>query len=160
MNCCRIDDVGVESDVRRYLTFHLANETYCISLHQVREIRVYTHITSLPNHRDHDLGAMYLHGSFVAIVDLRIRLGMAQLGIDEPSIVVIVNTRGCTYGLRADAVSEIIAVSSDDIRPVPSAGACDRQRFSSGLARVQDKIIILLDLDRIVDIGTTTAEAA
>lgn len=153
-------DAGSKGNVSQYLTFQLAGETYSVPLHQVQEIRTYTPTTRIPNAPDYVLGVINLRGSIIAMLDLRTRLNMPPISEDEQTIVVVVNILDRTFGLRADSVSDVISISADSVHPAPKVTSDDRQRFIAGLAQAQDKVLILLDLDQVVDTDAVMPVAA
>jgi purine-binding chemotaxis protein CheW len=148
------------ASVSQYLTFQLASETYGVPLHQVQEIRTYTPTTRMPNAPDYVLGVVNLRGSIIAMVDLRTRLNMPAMGEDEQTIVVVANIRNQTCGLRADAVSDVVSIPADQIQDAPKVTAADQQAFIAGLAQVQDRVFILLDLERVIDTDEVMSLAA
>ena len=94
------------------------------------------------------------------MVDLRTRLNMPAMGEDEQTIVVVVNIRNQTCGLRADAVSDVVSIPADQIQDAPKVTAADQQAFIAGLAQVQDRVFILLDLERVIDTDEVMSLAA
>jgi purine-binding chemotaxis protein CheW len=149
-----------KSSTSQYLTFQLAGETYSVPLYQVQEIRTYSPTTRIPNTPHYVIGVVNLRGAIIAMIDLRARLNMESISEDEQTIVVVVNVRGQTYGLRADSVSDVIEVASNQVQEAPKVTSDDQQRFIAGLAQVQERVLILLDLDRVVGTEAELAMAA
>jgi purine-binding chemotaxis protein CheW len=141
--------------VDQYLTFLLAGEEYGVNILRVQEIRGWDAVTPIPNTPPHLLGVMNLRGAIVPIVDLRRRLGMAQVEFGKTTVVIVLKiySQGGekTMGFVVDAVSEVYNVSGDALKPPPDFGALVGTEFIQGLATMEGKTLILLDIDHLVD---------
>ena len=164
MKTSQIDTRGADSGERgassQYLTFELGPETYAVPLLQVQEIRQYTPATRIPNAPSYVIGVINLRGAIIAVVDLRPRLGLPALNDEEQSIVVVANVGEKTYGLRADSVSDVTEIAHSLLQPPPVVATDAQQRFLSALAQVHDRVLILLDLSKIVDVEAIDRLAA
>lgn len=145
--------VGDNSGQGQFLTFRLATEEYGIDILSVQEIKGWSGATPLPESPPYLLGVINLRGSVVPIVDLRKRFGLAQADFG-PTTVVIVARVDAPDGTRiagfvVDAVCEVYTVGEADRRPIPEA-VTGQQEFVQGLATVEDKMIILLDIERLL----------
>lgn len=132
---------------QQFITFTLDAQEYGVDIMAVREIKGWTDTTTIPNAPRHVRGVINLRGIIVPIFDLRARFGM---GMTEPSrmhVVIIVNTGGRTVGLLVDAVSDIITIGSDEIRPVPDMGVAGDDRFLDGLVALGERMVTLVSLD-------------
>lgn len=147
----------------QYLTFRLAGEEYGVDILSVQEIKGWSGATSLPELPPYLLGVINLRGSVVPIVDLRIRFGFAQGEFGSTTVVIVARVDGpggaCIAGFVVDAVCEVYTVGADDRRPVPETVA-GRQEFVQGLATVEDKMIILLDIERLLSQTSHSAAIA
>jgi len=141
----------------QYLTFILAGEEYGIEILKVREIRGWEAPTMLPNTSDYVLGVINLRGTVVPIVDLRRRFGMEHKEFDKTTVVVVVKVRtedkDRIIGLVVDAVSDVYDVDEDTVRPAPDLGVAIDTEYVRGLATLQDKMIIILDIDHLISSG-------
>jgi purine-binding chemotaxis protein CheW len=141
--------------VDQYLTFLLAGEEYGVNILRVQEIRGWDAVTPIPNTPSYLLGVMNLRGAIVPIVDLRRRLGMEQVEFGKTTVVIVLKTysRGGekTMGFVVDAVSEVYNVSGEALKPPPDFGAMVGTEFVQGLATMEGKTLILLDIDHLVD---------
>ena len=137
----------------QYLTFRLANEEYGVDILSVQEIRGWNGATSLPESPPYLLGVINLRGSVVPIVDLRKRFDMAQAEFGPTTVCIVVRVDAPDgtriSGFVVDAVCEVYTVGDAERRPIPDAVA-GRQEFVQGLATVDDKMIILLDIERLL----------
>jgi purine-binding chemotaxis protein CheW len=134
----------------QFLTFLLADEEYGIDILRVQEIKGHSAITPIPNAPVHIRGVMNLRGSVVPIVDLRSRFGMPVAEITRFTVFVIVNLGRRAVGLLVDAVSDVLDVPGENMQPTPELGAVDTS-FMCGMARNGDRLILLLDIDRLME---------
>jgi len=131
----------------QYVTFLVGEKTFGIVIVMVREIKQWTPTTSLPNQKPYMRGVLNLRGTIVPVHDLRARFGGALTEATENHVVVIAYVKDQTIGILVDAVSDIITVSSDDIRSVPSTGSHDHDSCISGLVNNEHEMVALLDLE-------------
>jgi purine-binding chemotaxis protein CheW len=146
------------SGAEQFLTFVLGGEEYGVTILQVQGIQGWDRCTPIPNTPDYILGVINLRGAIVPIVDLRRRFGMpgAEFGPTTVVIVVKVQTNERserTLGLVVDAVSEVCNVNAAERQPAPDFGASIKTDFVKGLATVDKRMVILLDIDRLVSDG-------
>jgi purine-binding chemotaxis protein CheW len=93
---------------------------------------------------------MNLRGAIIPVVDLRCKLGMAASEYTPFTVIVVVKVGTRTMGLVVDAVSDVLNIPSTSLQPTPDFGAQVDAAFISGLARAGDKLVVLLDLDRVL----------
>jgi purine-binding chemotaxis protein CheW len=156
------------STASQYLTFDLAGETFAIPILAVQEIRGWEPISRTPRAPDYVLGVMNLRGAVVPILDLRIRLGMPAGERTATSVVIVVHVdtaaaAAVTIGCLVDAVSDVVSVEAQSTRPTPSACGGLDAHFLSGMATIDQQLVMLLDLNRLVETsvgGNAVAAAA
>ena len=111
----------------------------------------------LPNTLDYVLGVINLRGTVVPIIDLRRRFALDQAQFDQTTVVVVVKVTGAdkerTVGIVVDAVSEVYNVHDEQIRPAPDLGGAISTEFVKGLATLDEKMLILLDIDKLITAG-------
>lgn len=139
-----------QQEARQILTFLLNEQNYGLELIKVQEIRGFTQITPIPNMPSHIKGVMNLRGSVLPVVDLRIKFGMESTAYTKFTVIVIAHSRGKSVGLVVDAVSDVLSASSDKIQPPPDFGDHTDSRFVQGLINSGEKLVVLLDLDRLL----------
>src|SRR5579872_1243320 len=137
-------------DAGQFLTFSLGHEEYGIELLKVQEIKGYSAITPIPNTPAHIKGVMNLRGAVIPIVDLRIRFGMEAIEYTQFHVIIVINVGAKVIGLLVDAVSDVLNVGAEDMRPAPDFGAQADTRFISGMASAGDKVAVLLDTDTLL----------
>jgi purine-binding chemotaxis protein CheW len=142
--------VGFASDTRQYLTFALGDEEYGVEILKVQEIRGYAPITPIPNTPTHVMGVMNLRGAIVPVVDLRRTLSMAATEYTPFTVIVVVTVGPRVMGMIVDAVSDVLDIAVPDIQATPDFGTQVDARFIQGMARTAGKLVILLDIDRVL----------
>lgn len=157
LSAINVNDSDLESsEENQYLTFTLAQEMFAISIQNIREIMEYGELTTVPMMPDFVRGVINLRGSVVPVIDLSARFGRGQSQINSRSCVVIleVGNEGAEQeiGVIVDAVSEVREISASEIEPAPSFGTRVRADFISGMGKVDERFVIVLDVQRVVDI--------
>ena len=158
MELLQTDDVlDSGAEVNQYLTFMLDSEEYGVDILKVQEIRGWEEATKIPNSRDFMLGVINLRGSVVPIVDLRKRFELSDTEFSKVTVMILVkvthNDNQRTIGMVVDSVSDVYTVAEKDLNPAPDIGGAIGSNFVKGLATVDDKMIILLDIDRLTNVG-------
>lgn len=138
-----------EAQTRQFLTFLLAGEEYAIPILRVQEIRGRTSVTPIPNTPHDLLGVVNLRGDIVPVLDLRRTFGLPAPDDDGKSVTVMIMLGDRVLGLEVDAVSDVIDLAEGDTSPMPELAA-DRRTFLTGMARRDERLVHLLDVDRIV----------
>lgn len=154
---------SINSDTE-YLTFLLDGEEFGINILCVQEIRVWSPVTEIPNTPDYLKGVINLRGVIVPIVDLKERFGKAASDYSATTVVIVmradIDAKSIVVGVVVDAVSEVYKLDDKDIRESPNFGSGVDSRFIQGMATVEDKIIILLDSERLMDVEELFKAAA
>ncbi|MEM9742374.1 MAG: chemotaxis protein CheW [Pseudomonadota bacterium] len=146
----------VDDDAKaQYLTFRLGEEEYAINILSVREIKSWGPVTPLPQSPPYMLGVINLRGAIVPVVDLRRRFGLPDLEVCPTTTVVIVSAEGETsngkvVGLVVDHVSEVYHLADDQIQHSADISSEIDSTFIHGLAKTDERLVILLNLDRVV----------
>ena len=137
-----------------HLTFKLGEETYGIEILKVQEIIGIMAITHVPRTPDFVRGVLNLRGKVIAVIDLRLKFAMAPQEDTERTCVVVVQVLNAdqvvTMGIIVDEVSEVLEVSAAQIEPPPSFGAAVDTDFILGMGKVGDRLVILLDVQRVL----------
>ena len=142
-------DPGIAAEVAQYVTFAVGDQSFGIDIMSVCEIRQWVLATPLPHQPKWNRGVLNLRGTIVPVHDLRARLG-GELTEPTPShVVVIASIRGQSVGILVDAVSDILTVRAEQIRPLPPNVSDADESTISGLVSAGDSMVALLDLDRL-----------
>ena len=137
---------------QQLVVFGLGKEEFGIDISRVREIVLIQNITSIPQAADFVEGIVNLRGQIVPIVDLCKRFRVANAAVTDESArrIIVVNIAGQNIGILVDGVSEILRIADESMEPTPPlvAGGIGSD-FITGVAKVEGRLIIVLDLDRI-----------
>jgi purine-binding chemotaxis protein CheW len=142
--------ISSKSIMSKALAFRLGQEEYGIDILKVQEIRGYVAVTRIANAPDFIKGVINLRGLIVPIVDLRIRFDLGMPTYDEFTIVIVLTIMTRTIGIVVDAVSDVITLSPEQIMAAPQMSAAVNTNYLSGLATIDDRLIILFDIDRLM----------
>jgi len=147
-------DEADAAGLAQYLTFLCAGEEYGVEILCVQEIKGWEGVTRVPYTPPYLLGVMNLRGVIVPVIDLRKRFGLAPRATDSSTVVIVVRVHTAhgekTAGIVVDAVSEVYSVAPDNIRPTPDLGASPDGACVRGLATVDGKMVMLLDIDHMI----------
>ncbi|WP_456447463.1 chemotaxis protein CheW [Thiolapillus sp.] len=148
-------DMQPEQGTDQYLTFCLAGEEYGINILKVQEIRGWSEVTPMPNTPDSILGVINLRGTVVPIIELRSHFGLPTTRRGPTTVIIVVKAGDNdgvqrTVGMVVDAVSEVHNIMNTDIQPAPQIGDAAERPAVAGLATMQERMIILLDVDELM----------
>ncbi|MDD2883430.1 MAG: chemotaxis protein CheW [Dechloromonas sp.] len=139
-----------ESVTSEYLTFTLGSEEYAIDILKVQEIRGYEPPTLIANAPPFIKGVINLRGIIVPIVDLRIKFQLGKVEYTPFTVVIILNVAGRVIGVVVDSVSDVISLSSGQIRAAPDFSGTFDTKYIVGLASVEARMLIITDIERLM----------
>jgi purine-binding chemotaxis protein CheW len=143
-----------DADQDQYLTFFMAGEEYGIDILSVQEIRGCDNTTCIPNSPNYIQGVLNLRGTIVPIVDLRLRFGLERLEFGDITVVIVVKAQlddgEKIIGMIVDAVSDVYSVDRHETTKAPDIGAAQNREYLKGLVNVGEKMIVLLDLKKVL----------
>ena len=154
---------------RQVLTFVLGTETYGVDILRVQEIRGWSAVTKIPHAPAHVLGVLNLRGSIVPIVDLRRRFDLERAEYTAVTVIIVLSVLSGAgrrdFGVVVDGVSDVVDVNESDVRPPPELGSRAATEFIRGLVPVSERMVVLLDIDRLIgsdlaSVGAAAGEAA
>ncbi|CUS31488.1 chemotaxis protein CheW [Candidatus Nitrospira nitrificans] len=151
--------IGLAADENQFLTFQLGSELYGVDILRVQEIKGYTAVTKIPNTPPHIKGVLNLRGTIVPIVELRTKFGMPTIDYTMFTVIVVVVVKEKIMGLVVDSVSDVLNIDKKDIQTPPQFGAKVDVSFLNGIGKSGDKLVALLDMDRLLSDGEITEEA-
>lgn len=142
--------IGLTTDGNQFLTFNLGEELYGVDILRVQEIKGYTAVTKIPNTPSHIKGVLNLRGTIVPIIELRTKFNMPTIDYTAFTVIIVVVVRDKVMGLVVDAVSDVLNIDKKDIQPPPQFGAKVDVSFLNGIGKSNDKLVALLDMDRLL----------
>lgn len=134
----------------QFLTFTLAGEEYGIVAFKVQEIKGWEKVTPIPNSPAYVRGVLNLRGLIVPIIDLRLRFNLPEIDYTPVTAIVVVNVGGRLAGLVVDSVSDVIDVSARQRCAAPEFEGQANRPFIQGLAQVDNKLLIVIDIDKML----------
>ena len=141
----------VDNPIIQLVGFRLDNEDYAIAITKIQEIILMKPITRIPQVPDFIEGLINLRGSVIPIVNLRKRFGLPARAVDDETRTVVVNIHDKTVGCIVDAVTQVMRINRDQIQPPPLSVLAVAHQYIAGLARLEDRLLIILDIDRLFD---------
>lgn len=139
------------SGTLQLVSFRLGQEEYGVEITKVQEIILMGEITKVPQTPEYIKGLINLRSSVIPIVDLRLRFGLPPQDTTDETRIMVVNVRGKTIGIIVDAVSEVLRINKDQIAPPPPTVAGLGREYLTGLVKLDKRLLILLDIERILD---------
>jgi len=150
-------------NAEQFLTFMLNGEEYGVDILRVQEIKGWESATEIPNTPPYIRGVINLRGTIVPVIDLRRRFELEAIEYTSTTVIIVLRIRAGeaekTMGFIVDAVSDVYNVTQDQMKPAPEFGGQVRTDYVKGLATVDDKMVILLDIDQLVGTDTAFGEA-
>lgn len=160
MNVVEQQSSGVESGrgaTREYLSFALGQEEYAVEILRVQEIRRMCPLTPLPHAPAKVCGVMNLRGAVVPVIDMRAALGLPGEEYGKFTVIIVLSVGRRTIGFVVDRVSDVLSISQSDIERAPELGGHIDASMIAGIARAQDRFVVLLDADRASGLGEEIA---
>lgn len=155
--------LDADADNSEFLTFALGEEEYGVDILKVQEIRGYDAVTRLPDAPDYIKGVINLRGTIVPVIDMRLKFRLANADYTAVTVMIVLNVSDRIVGIVVDSVSDVIRLGGDQIRPVPELGATIDRQFLTGIGTLDERMLILLDIERLMtstEMGLVAAEAA
>ncbi len=144
------------------VSFRLGKEEYGLEITKIREIILMGEITRIPQTPEYVKGLINLRGTVIPVIDLRIRFGLPEAELTHESRTVVLNVADKVIGIIVDGVSEVLRISPGQIAPPPPTVAGLGREYLTGLVKLDDRLLILLDVDKIFgqeEIATLDAAA-
>jgi purine-binding chemotaxis protein CheW len=140
-----------DNPVLQFVGFRLDAEEYAIAITKIQEIILMKPITRIPQVPSFIEGLINLRGAVIPIVNLRERFGLPRRDVDDETRTIVVNVHDKTIGCIVDAVTQVMRISSDVIQPPPLSVRSLSQQYISGLAKLDDRLLIILDIETLFD---------
>jgi len=134
----------------KYLTFVLCGEEYGIEILKVREIIGIMNITPVPQTPNYVKGVINLRGKVIPVVDLRLKFGFQEVEHTKETCIIVVEVKNKLTGILVDTVSEVLDVRGEELEASPDFGNGIDTEIFLGMAKIKDKVKILLDIDKVL----------
>ncbi len=147
---------GPQAALLQLVSFHLGGEEYGLEILRVQEIIRMMNLTRVPNSPEFVEGVINLRGKVIPVIGLRKRFGLEPRPHDKQSRIVVVEVSGAVIGFVVDSVSEVLRIPADTVEPPPRLAKTERE-FVSGVGKLENRLLLLLDVNRLM---TETEQAA
>jgi len=144
------DASAAPTSIREFLAFKLGSEEYGIDILRVQEIRSYEKPTRIANAPEFIKGVVNLRGVIVPIIDMRLKFNLVQAHYDHFTVVIVLNIGQRVMGMVVDAVSDVITLAPEQLRPVPEFGAGMASEHLLAIGAVDDRMLILVDIEKLM----------
>jgi purine-binding chemotaxis protein CheW len=132
------------------VSFRLAEEEYGIEITKIREIILMGEITQVPQTPHYVKGLINLRSTVIPVIDLRSRFGGPEGELTDESRIMVLHVGTKTIGIVVDAVSEVLRVTQNQIAPPPPTVAGLGQEYLTGLVKIEERLLIMLDIDKLL----------
>jgi len=136
---------------QQFVVFELNGESYGVDIGRVQEIDRMQKITTVPEVPPYVEGIINLRGKITPIVNLRARLGLPAAAETAQSRIVVVMSGDAWVGLVVDGVSQVLRIPAEAVEPPPAMVCLQQTGFLRGVAKLQDRLVMVLDLDQLVE---------
>jgi purine-binding chemotaxis protein CheW len=143
-------DSALEEGGSEFLTFRLGAEEYGIDILRVNEIRGWEVPTAIAGTPEFIKGVINLRGTIVPIIDMRLKFRLASAVYNDFTVMIILRLARRVVGIVVDAVSDVLTLAPQQIRPAPDFGTALDTRFITGLGTVDERMLILVDIERLL----------
>ncbi|WP_156873826.1 chemotaxis protein CheW [Perlucidibaca piscinae] len=151
MEALNVQENGKPRTGQEFLTFALGNEEYGIDILKVQEIRGYEKVTQIVNAPGFIKGVINLRGTIVPIIDLRLKFKLGSAEYTPFTVVIILNLSSRVVGVVVDSVSDVIQLDPEEIREAPPLNGSEVDtRFIRGLATLNERMVILMDIETLM----------
>ncbi len=159
------ESVALTERAGKYLTFQLKGEVYGLEILKVQEIIGLMKVTRVPRAPEFVRGVINLRGKVIPVVDLRLKFGLEATADTEKTCIIVVQVAQpaggkVTMGIIVDEVSEVLNIAGDQIEPAPEFGAAVDTAFILGMGKVAQKVVMLLDVDKVLSSSQVAAVGA
>ena len=139
-----------EDELLQLVTFSIGEEEFGVNILKVQEIIRTMEITKVPRAPEFVEGVINLRGKVIPIIDLRRRFGLAPKGHDKNTRIIVIEINNIIVGFVVDAVSEVLRIPASTVEPPPPVVAGVDSDYISGVGKLQDRLLIMLDLDKLL----------
>jgi len=143
--------VALHTEMLQLVTFKLGGQKYAVPILKVQEINNMKEITGIPNSPPFLTGAINLRGKVIPVINLGTKFGLENAGLNDTAKIIIMDIRGVIMGVIVDAVSDVLRIPKDLVEPPPPVSSNISKEFLSGIAKLDEGLVILLNMDKLLD---------
>ncbi|HZL31540.1 MAG TPA: chemotaxis protein CheW [Pseudolabrys sp.] len=151
---------NIDGNLNEYVTGMVGGELFGLPIRRVQDVFMPERLTRVPLAPPEIAGVLNLRGRIVTLIDMRLRLGLTQSDGDDPMMAIGVESRGESYGLLIDGIGEVLKLDESLFERNPINLDPRLAAVSSGIYRLEGQLLMVLDVDRVLDIATANAMAA
>lgn len=140
-------------ELLQLVSFNIGSEEFGVDILKVQEINRMVEITRVPQAPNYVEGVINLRGKVIPIVDLRKRFNLEVKEYDKNTRIVVVDISGNIMGMVVDSVSEVLRLPANTIEPPPEIVANINSEYIKGVAKLEDRLLIFLDLSKVIDVS-------
>lgn len=145
------EETNTENFTCEFISLIVGEQSFCIEIDRIREIRRWEPITMLPHSPDFVLGVVNLRGLVIPIVDLAIKLGFGAIQPTKRNVIIITSFEGMMVGFLVDAVSEILTVVRDEVKEAPKLRTGSINHLIRGVISNGESMTRVIDLDVMLE---------
>jgi purine-binding chemotaxis protein CheW len=145
---------NLSQDVIEYVTAVIGGQLFGLSISRVQDVFMPDRLTRVPLAPKEIAGVLNLRGRIVTAIDMRCRLGLPQRDDGRRSMAVGIESRGESYGLLIDAVGEVLKLADAGREANPVNLDARLARVSAGVHRLEGQLLVILDVDRVLEMGS------
>ncbi len=146
---------GDSQELLELVSFNVGNEEFGVDISYVQEIIRMMQITKVPNAPEFVEGVINLRGRVIAVINLRYKLGLSKIDYDKNTRIIVVEVKGNTVGFIVDAVSEVLRIPANITEAPPEIVSGIDSDFIKSVGKLEDKLLILIDLEKILSVIET-----
>jgi purine-binding chemotaxis protein CheW len=143
-------EVRKDEELLQLVTFSIGEEEFGVEILKVQEIIRMLEITRVPKAPDFVEGVINLRGKVIPVIDLRLRFGLKAKGHDKKTRIIVIEINQMIVGFVVDSVSEVLRIPSSTIEPPPPVISGLDSEYISGVGKLDDRLLIMLDLNRLL----------
>lgn len=137
---------------QQLVVFELASELFGVDIAAVESIIKMQTITRIPHSPDFVEGVINLRGKVLPVVDLRLRFSLPATELTKNNRIMVITLNGTEVGMIVDGVSEVLSIAAEDVEPPPPMVTSVNSAFIIGIAKIESRLVILLDLKKILSL--------
>jgi purine-binding chemotaxis protein CheW len=149
-----MNEMAAESEfndaVIQLVTFRLMDESYGINVMKVQEVLRVSEIAPVPGAPSFVLGIINLRGNVVTVIDTRSRFGLPPHEVDDASRIIIIESEKQVVGILVDSVAEVVELRETEIDAAPNIGSEESSRYIQGVVTQENRLLILVDLNKLL----------